>query len=167
MMLRLLVCAFVCVLLLGCDSPGTEYLQTDNPRLDFAARRASPRPVPGWEKVETPGSAFFSSEDVLYLSPDIELTNADIQSTGVEKRGPDGSWLVVLHLGERAKRRFADLSSDMADEPREMLAVLVEGKIASAPTVVDPVTDGVLRVGGTFSESEEEARKIAKGIVGD
>ena len=163
-MSRLIVCTVVCLLCLGCGSRGTEYPQTGNSRLNFSARRASPRLVPNWEEVKTPGSTFFSSKDVLYLSPNIELSNSDIESTGVELRR--SFWFVVIRLNEPAKRKFADLSSDMADGPNEMLAVLVDGKIASAPTVLAPVTDGLITIGGVFSESEEEARRLAKGIVG-
>ena len=71
-----------------------------------------------------------------------------------------------MQLDESARRRFADLSSDMADGPSEMLAVMVSGEIVSVPTVLALSTDGLIVIGGTFSESEAEARRLPKGIVG-
>lgn len=80
-MLRVFNCSLVCIWFRGCDTQHTEYLRTDHPRLSFAARRTSTRSVPKSEKVDPPGSAFFSSKPVNYLSPDIELSNADLPAS--------------------------------------------------------------------------------------
>lgn len=90
------------------------------------------------------------------------MTNDDVQSAGVE-RGHNNLWVVVVKLNEPATRRFADASSEMTAEPREMLAIFVDDKLVVAPFVTAPMTDGVLPISGPFSE--EKAREIAKGIV--
>ena len=101
---------------------------------------------------------------MIVLAPTLELSNDDLRSTGAE-RGSTGAWVVVLTLNERAKARFRKLSTKMAHETtaRERLVFVVDGKPLVAPTVTAPMTDGVIPVSGPFTE--DEARRIAKGIV--
>jgi preprotein translocase subunit SecD len=112
--------------------------------------------------MDPPSSYGFES---LFVARTSELTNDDLQSTGVES--DDGqTWKVVLTLNEQAKARFGELSKKMALETtkRERLAVFIDGGLLLAPIVTAPMTDGVVPLSGPFSK--DEAQRIAKGIVG-
>lgn len=161
-MTRVLLCIIGCASLIGCNPSGTEYQQTGRPSLRFELRRASTERVDGWEQIDSP---YAGDSEPLYLAPTPELTNDDLRSTGV-RLGTTGFWIVVLTLNEQAKTRFGELSKEMARETttRERLAVIVEGELLVAPFVSAPMTDGIIPVSGPFSE--DEARRIAKGIVG-
>lgn len=159
----IMFCIINCVVLTGCTSSGGEYQQTGTPSLRLEVRRASMEPVEGWERIDPPHAIL--DDETLYLNPTPELTNDDVRSTGV-KLESSGYWTMVLRLNERATTRFSELSKKMAGETtkRERLALVIDGTPLVAPTVIAPMTDGVIPIDGPFSE--DEARRIAKGIVG-
>lgn len=71
-MRRLLSLIVVCFLAAGCAGPGTEFDRSGEPALKLEVRRASTKEVDGWKAT---GS--------LYVSPEVELSNEDVLSTGV------------------------------------------------------------------------------------
>lgn len=160
---RLMLCIIGCAALTGCSPSGTEYQRAGTPSLRFELRRASMERVHGWEPIDSPVAA--ANSEPLFLAPTPELTNDDLQSAGVELDST-GNWTVVLRLNEQAKARFGELSRKMARETteRERLAFIIDGELIVAPFVTAPMTAGLIPVSGPFSE--DEARRLAKGIVG-
>ncbi|MBC8872728.1 MAG: hypothetical protein H8E44_25125 [Planctomycetes bacterium] len=60
--------------------PGTEFQRSGNPALKLEVRRASTEKVEGWE----PTTLKEHQEDhTFYVSPEVELSNDDVASTGV------------------------------------------------------------------------------------
>jgi|GEM_PF-2434861 preprotein translocase subunit SecD len=167
-MVRSLAIVAGCLLSVGCGSPGTEYLPSGTPTLKLEIRRASTTAVDGWEAVpDTDG------QGTLYLSPQLELSNDDVVSTGVQLNDY-GNWQVVMKLNEPGKQIFAKLSADLVDASNvqtqgstsKRLAVLIDGEVIFAPVVHEPITDGVIRL-GSDKFTEKDVRRIAKGIVTD
>lgn len=64
----------VCFLAAGCTELSEEYQRSGNPALKLEVRRASTKAVDGW----TP-----QKEYPLYVSPEVELSNEDVLTTGV------------------------------------------------------------------------------------
>jgi len=79
-MRRLLSVIVGCFLAAGCAGPGTEFERSGEPALKFEVRRASTKEVDGWTATsnKTP-----QEEYTLYVSPEVELSNEDVLSTGV------------------------------------------------------------------------------------
>jgi preprotein translocase subunit SecD len=156
-----------CLLSLGCDSPGTEFQRSGNPALTLEVRRASTETVEGWEAGTHPGT-----QQTLFLSPQQELSIDDVASTGVQL-DDSGNWQIVMRLNDAAKKTFAELSTELVDAEKvqtqgstsKRLAVLVDGKVIVAPVVISPITDGVIHIHLSGSFTEQDARRIAKGIV--
>lgn len=153
------------VFLLGCSPTAVEYRNSGSPTLTFELRRSNSESIEGWKSIVfSPVGA--SSPETLYVSPAAEISNADLKSTNV-KQDKTGTWTIVLTLNESAKSRFAELSTKLSaeTEKKERIAVMVDGKTLVAPFVTAPMTDGVISITGPFTE--EEARYIAQGIVGN
>lgn len=77
-MRRLLTIIVGCFLAAGCAGPGTEYERSAGPALKLEVRRASTKEVDGWQATTPP-----HEEYTLYVSPEVELSNEDVLSTGV------------------------------------------------------------------------------------
>jgi hypothetical protein len=67
-----------CFLAAGCAGPGTEFERSGEPALKLEVRRASTKEVEGWQAMTPP-----HGEYTLYVSPEVELSNEDVLSTGV------------------------------------------------------------------------------------
>lgn len=98
------------------------------------------------------------------------MSNADVASTGAEKaKDETKSWMVYVWLTESGKPKLARLSKALlepiSEETRgpKRLAILLDGKVVSAPWVKSELSDGRIQIHGDYSEAE--ARKVAKGIV--
>ena len=165
-MSRLFSIVAVCLLSFGCGSPGTEFQRSGTPALKLEVRRASTETVEGWE-----AATRSATQEPLFLSPQQELSNDDVASTGVQQ-GDSGNWQIVVRLNDAAKKKFAELSAELVDAENvqtrgftsKRLAVLVDGEVTFAPVVREPITHGVIYLSGEFTE--QDACRIAKGIVG-
>jgi len=128
--------------------------------------------VEGWNAT-TWQATTSAEEETLFLSPQRELTNDDVVSTGVQS-DEYGLWQVVVKLTDPAMKQFAVLSGELVDTENvktkgstaKRLAVLVDGKVTFAPMVREPIANGVLHL-GSVRLTEQDARRIAKGIVSE
>jgi preprotein translocase subunit SecD len=64
--------------------------------------------------------------------------------------------VVTLDLDHEATRTFADVSSELAGTNRQF-AIVLDGRVLSAPTVMSPIVDGRLQVSGNFTEESAQA----------
>lgn len=122
--------------------------------------------VKGWEATTDP-----ETQKALFLSPQTELSNDDVVSTGVQ-RDDYGLWQVVIILTDPGKKKFAELSADLVDAKNvkttgstsKRLAVIIDGKVIFAPYVTKPITGGVIHLSSN-QFTEQSARRLAQGIV--
>jgi preprotein translocase subunit SecD len=99
------------------------------------------------------------SKAPVYISEDVALSNADVQSARVVT-GPNGQQIEIVFTKVGAER-FAATTERLIRKP---LGILVDGKLISAPVVMDKISGGKAIITGSFSE--EEAKRIADGITG-
>ncbi len=163
-MKRLFSAPLLVLIASGCGSREGEYKPSGQPALKFEVRSASTVVVEGWQEVDGPQP----EATRLFLAPLPEISNADVASTGVAK-DETKSWRVSVWLTDSGKPKLAQLSKTLVEpisqETRgpKRLAILLDGKVVSAPWVKSEISDGRIQILGEYSEAE--ARKIAKGIV--
>jgi preprotein translocase subunit SecD len=119
--------------------------------MQFEVRLAGSDAKPGGRDAVDPGSG-----RTIHLDQDVVLTNRDITETRVVSL-PSG-FGVEVHLTDGGA---AKLRSVTADNLGRQLAIVVDGKVLTAPTVRSPIAEiGV--IGGKFTR--EEAERLAAGI---
>ena len=79
-MRRVISSIVVCILTAGCTESGAEFQRSGVPALKLEVRRASIEKVEGWK----PTTLKDPSGHTYYVSPEVELSNDDIASTGVQ-----------------------------------------------------------------------------------
>ena len=150
-MKKILFLAIV-VALTGC---ATTRDQKTSVLLEF--RPGSQSPGPGLTKMTVVGS-----EQTLYISEDVVLGNADVSSSRVVS-GVNGRLRIkITFTTTTGAERFATATENNVRKP---LGILVDGKLISAPIVMEKITGRSAEISGSFTQ--EEAKRIADGIVGN
>jgi preprotein translocase subunit SecD len=149
-MKKILVLAIV-VALTGC---ATTRDQKTSVLLEF--RPGSQSPGPGLTKMTVVGS-----EQTVYISKDVVLGNADVSSSRVVS-GVNGRLRIKITFTTTGAERFAAATENNVRKP---LGILVDGKLISAPIVMEKITGRSAEISGSFTQ--EEAKRIADGIVGN
>lgn len=89
------------------------------------------------------------SERAIILK-DIVLTGADLKS-GDPGTNQYGEPVVNIEFKTEGARKFRDVTTRMVGKP---LAIILDGKIISAPNVREPITSGRAQISGDFSVQE-------------
>ncbi len=106
-------------------------------------------------------------EVVVFPSADRQLVYrlgpAEVQGSHVDDAFPQfdqaqQGWLVVLNLTGEGRQAFADVTSRMAAEQKQ-LAIVLDQTVESAPVVQQPITDGRAQITGRFTD--QESRDLA------
>ena len=147
-MKKILLLAMVTALI-GCVT-----VRSRNAAVTLEFRPGSQSPGPGLTEMTVPGS-----ERPIYVSDDAVLSNADVKSARVVP-GPSGPQIEIVFTKAGAER-FATATENNLMKP---LGIIVDGQLISAPTVREKVSGGRAIITGSFSE--DEAKRIADGIVG-
>jgi hypothetical protein len=111
---------------------------------------------PFGEEIET---TFPNSNQSIYLHEEPLLTNADIVEARVV-RDSIGAPAISVRFTEEAGDRVAKATANHRHRP---MAVLIDGIVVMAPTILAPIGGSVV-IEGEFTE--EEANRIAKGMTG-
>ncbi|MFI6538402.1 SecDF P1 head subdomain-containing protein [Nonomuraea sp. NPDC050547] len=81
--------------------------------------------------------------------------------------GPSGQWVIQVTLNEADGREFTALTEKVHQlpQPRNQLAIVIGGKVISAPTVLEPIPGRVLEITGGFDKktAEELAARLGGG----
>lgn len=79
----------------------------------------------------------------------------------------DGRWIIQVTLAERDAAAFTELTTRLHQqpEPRNRLAVVVDGKVLTAPNVTSPIPGGALEISGEFTQktATELAERLRDG----
>ncbi len=121
-------------------------LPDDKPKVKIEFRRAETKNADGLTEAVVPGST-----DKIYLHKKADATNEDIAEA---RFGIDASFnpaVDILFTKEGAKKMEA-LSEKHLDKP---LAILIDGKVISAPVVKGKVSDKA-QITGKFTRTEVE-----------
>ena len=94
------------------------------------------------------------------LSPAVvEGTDLTSASAGVPQNGVQ--WQVDISMGGQGKQVFADLSQNMVNTPQQF-AIVLDGKVISAPQFTGVITNGESTITGNFNETS--AKSLATSL---
>jgi SecD/SecF fusion protein len=100
------------------------------------------------------------STDEVLKSSDIVLTGADIRPNAVVSKNQQTFGNVIeLQFTDEGAKKFADFTRRNVDE---YLAIVLDGKILSAPTIKTAILDGKAIIEGQFTTAE--AQRLAEFI---
>lgn len=120
----------------------------------FEVRLVSHERVEGWERVPGPEP----EKTPVWISPEAALTNADIARAWPQVN-VDG-YNVGFLLTEEGSLKLARLTKSHIGE---FVAVMIDGRVMSAPKIMDEISGGRALITGNFTE--EEAELVAEGIM--
>src|SRR5262245_66385481 len=124
----------------------------DKPKVKVEFRRAETKNADGLTPATVVGT-----EERIYLHKSADATNADIAEAKVGVDGAGNPVIDVLFTKDGAKKMEA-LSEKHQDKP---LAILIDGKVVSAPVVRVKFSDKA-QINGKFTK--EEVEKLVKAI---
>lgn len=104
------------------------------------------------------GVVFEPSGETFYLHPEVVLTNEDIASASVTQL--EGRPAVDVNLTEIGKEKFAGFTGANIGK---RAAILVDGKLVTAPIIRAPILEGRALINGDFTK--QEAKQIAEGLM--
>lgn len=119
----------------------------------FELRLADTAPSPGAVQATVEGS-----EETVYLSPEVVLTNAHVRRSSIQKTY-SGDYGVELTLTEEGGEKLARLTRENL---YKRVAILLDGRLIMAPMIQTEIPGGVAMIEGDFTK--EKAREIARGI---
>jgi preprotein translocase subunit SecD len=144
--------AMLPLLLLSCARQQARTDATPPARLEI--RLAAHAPQPGFAAMVPAGA-----QEPVYVSPEVALSNADIGGAEYLPNEGGGPAVGIVFTAEGAKK-FADFT---AAHVGGMAAILIDGRVTSAPTIRDPVTGGRATITGQFTPAQ--ARALAASLV--
>jgi preprotein translocase subunit SecD len=99
-----------------------------------------------------------TSTTVLYVQKEVLLDDSMLKSA---KAGTDslGHPNINITLNDAGKKRFAEVTRENL---HKKLAILIDGKIYTAPMIQQEITGGTAQISGSFSK--EEAKDLAKKL---
>jgi preprotein translocase subunit SecD len=102
-------------------------------------------------------------KETLHVGKSPVLTGSAVESAAVEKDAGTGDPQVLVTLSESGTKKFAELT---ARKIGQRVAILLEGKVHSAPVINSKISGGKLHISGGFSEAEvqELAAKINRAV---
>jgi hypothetical protein len=119
----------------------------------FEVRLAEDRPIPGLVVGQV-----VDSGRVIYLHPEIVVSNEDIAQSWVVQDGPEQFGVSVQFLPSGAER----IKQATATHVGRPMAILIDGSVVMAPVVRSPIGDSAV-ITGHFTQAEAE--RIADGIA--
>ena len=121
----------------------------------FELRLASYQTVEGWKRVLGPEP----QNAPLWVSPEVALSNRDV-ARAWPAQSSEGKPSVGVLLTEDGALKLARLTKRHFGK---IVAVILDGRVDSVPTIRDEITGGQAMIHGNFTE--EETRSLAKGIM--
>jgi preprotein translocase subunit SecD len=141
------------LVVLGCIGWASAAQPAEKAGSKFELRRAESRPAEGLTEATVAGT-----RDKVYLHKEAALTSQDIaQARATTDLGDKPAVEITLTEGGRTK--LAKLTEDHRGKP---LALIVAGKVLSAPIVRGKIDQDKVLVSGSFTK--EEVERIANGI---
>jgi hypothetical protein len=118
----------------------------------FEVRLAEDGPIPGLVVAQVP-----DSRRLIYLHPNVLVSNDDIAQTWVTEEAPDQFGVAVQLLPSGAERMRQATASHVG----RPVAVLIDGKVVIAPVVRAPISDSAW-ISGNYTRADAE--RLADGM---
>ena len=140
-------------------------------RLDFRMVHPTirpPQPVPpGYEAMtlSEDDASGATREEELYVKLIPEMTGKGISDAFV-RRDDFGRFSIALKFTSEGGAQFAQVTKDISDEGKRngvlgRLAIILDGKLYSAPTVKEQISGGNAEISGSFTQREAERQANA------
>jgi len=110
----------------------------------FEVRLASYEKVEGWERVPGPKPG----KTPVWISPKVALTNGDV-ALAYSDRTPEGKPCVGILFTEGGALKQARLTRSHVGE---LAAIMIDGRVMSAPKIMAEITGERARIEGNFTE---------------
>jgi preprotein translocase subunit SecD len=127
----------------------------DKPAVKVEFRRAEKAAAEGLTEATVEGS-----KEKIYLHKTAELTNddiAEVKASEDSQKQPS----ISITLTKDGAAKMKKISEEHRDKP---LAIVVDGKVISAPVIKSVIADGKVQITGKFTQQEIE--KLIKDIQG-
>jgi preprotein translocase subunit SecD len=114
----------------------------------------------------SPASTACDAKGMRYTLGKVELDGSNVTEvkTGIQENG--GSWYVGLTLDPAGTKLFAQLTTNLSQQtpPANQLAIVVHNQVATAPSVMSPITAGKIEISGGYTR--DSAEELATKITG-
>jgi preprotein translocase subunit SecD len=138
----------------GLAMPFAPARQDEKPKVTVEFRLAEKKPADGLTEVKIEGT-----DEKVYLHKKAEATNADIAKASAGVDNALGPCIDILFTDAGAKKM-----QTVSEKHRgKMMAIVIDGKVVSAPTIQAKFSDKC-QITGKYTK--EEAEKLAKAISG-
>lgn len=150
--MRVLLALGLILALAGCRPAGPV-----PPKVAVEFRVAEERPGPGLTEMTVAGGDL-----KVYVRGEVLLVNADIKSAALGRAtSPGGQPQIEVAFTKAGRAKFAAATEQLIGK---QIAILIDGRLVSAPFVRERIAGGRAVITGAFSR--EEAQRIADGLAG-
>jgi hypothetical protein len=113
----------------------------------------------------SPDGTACGSDGTRYTLGKVALDGTNVSAVEAAQ-GTDLAWVVNLTLDDEGSKSFAQLTTGLATKtpPQNQLAIVVRGKVVTAPTVMSAITGGKVQLSSNFTRADAE--KTAADITG-
>ncbi|MDF9816452.1 hypothetical protein [Streptomyces sp. SPB162] len=106
---------------------------------------------------------------VKYALGAAALTGRDVTSAKASLDAQTGAWIVNLEFTSAGGAKFAQLTGTLSQQlpPANLLGILLDRKVLSAPSVSSSITGGKVQISGNFTRTSAEdlAAQISSGAL--
>ena len=141
------------------DNPGEEWLQK------FSDHTCPTKGQPGSRVIDRPDEPLITCDDdgfkYLLSQAVIEGTELTKAQAGIPQN--EIQYVVDLTFNSQARKIFADVTSTIANATspitgqQKQFAIVLDGKVISAPTVESPIPNGQAQISGNFTQASAES----------
>ncbi|GAA1144443.1 hypothetical protein GCM10009630_48750 [Kribbella jejuensis] len=121
---------------------------------------------PGTCATPAPDGTACDDKGMLYTLGKVELDGSHVTEVKSGHDSTNNYWYVNITLDPEGEQLFAHLTGALAKQvpPANLLAIVVHGRVVSAPSVQSEITGGQVQITGNFDQAAVEA--LAKQITG-
>lgn len=145
------------------DTPAVRTKPSDPKAVEFRRVLTSktgtcPTPAPDGTACDDKGT--------VYTLGKVELDGSHVTEVKSDYNSANNYWYVTIAFDPEGDKLFTQLTGALAkqDPPANMLAIVVHGRVVSAPSVQSEITGGQVQITGNFDRTAVEA--LAKQITG-
>ncbi|HWD82071.1 MAG TPA: hypothetical protein VG497_24405 [Kribbella sp.] len=145
------------------DSPAARTKPSDPKAVEFRrvlTTKAGTCPTPA------PDGTACDDKGMVYTLGKAELDGSHVTDVKSGYDSTNNYWYVTIALDPAGDKLFAQLTGALAQQapPANLLAIVVHGRVVSAPSVQSEITGGQVQITGNFDRPAVEA--LAKQITG-
>ncbi|GAA1664863.1 hypothetical protein GCM10009745_03290 [Kribbella yunnanensis] len=117
-------------------------------------------------KAPTVANVRCSADGTKYTLGKVELDGTHVTDVQASADTQGTGWLVTLTLDSAGTKTFATLTGQLvkAKPPANQLAIVVNDRVVSAPSVSAPITAGRVQISGNFTS--KQAKQLVADITG-